>query len=101
MREAAGLGFGAMFCKDEYGGTGLGRVDGSIIFEELASGCTSTTAYLTIHNMCAWMVDTFGTIEQREKFIPRMASMELFASYCLTEPGSGSDAASLSSRAVK
>ena len=100
LRAAAQLGFGAMFCKEEHGGTGLGRLDGATIFEELSAGCTSTTAYLTIHNMCAWMIDTYGTPEQRAEWVPKFASMEKLSSYCLTEPGSGSDAASLSTRAV-
>lgn len=79
----------------------MSRLDGTILFEALASGCTSTTAYLTIHNMCCWMIDTYGTHEQKEKFLPKLLSMEHCSSYCLTEPGSGSDAASLATRAEK
>ncbi len=100
LREAAQLGFAGIFVREENGGTGLGRVDGTVIFEELAAGCTSTTAYLTIHNMCAWMIDTFGTREQQERFLPSMCTMDTLTSYCLTEPGSGSDASSLSTKAT-
>jgi len=101
LRRAAELGFGGLFADPEYGGTGLGRQDGAVIFEALASGCTSTTAYLTIHNMCVWMVDAFGSEELKARFLPQLCSMEHLASYCLTEPGSGSDAASLSTTAVR
>ncbi|KAJ3193052.1 Isobutyryl-CoA dehydrogenase, mitochondrial [Irineochytrium annulatum] len=99
LRKAAELGFGAIYCKPDHGGTGLGRIEASVIFEALSTGCVSTTAYISIHNMCAWMIDTFGSKELREKFIPRMATMELLSSYCLTEPGAGSDAASLATTA--
>ncbi|KAG7279036.1 hypothetical protein CRUP_031672, partial [Coryphaenoides rupestris] len=85
--------------KPDVGGSGLSRLDTSVIFEALSTGCVSTTAYISIHNMCAWMIDTFGNAEQRERFCPDLCSMEKFASYCLTEPGSGSDAASLSTTA--
>ncbi|XP_058145279.1 isobutyryl-CoA dehydrogenase, mitochondrial isoform X1 [Dasypus novemcinctus] len=95
MRKAAQLGFGGVYIRTDVGGAGLSRLDSSIIFEALATGCTSTTAYISIHNMCAWMIDTFGNEEQRHKFCPPLCTMEKFASYCLTEPGSGSDAASL------
>lgn len=95
MREAASLGFGAIYTTPEFGGSGLGRLEASLIFEALATGCVSTSAYLSIHNMCTWMIDSFGDKGLREKFVPRMATMELFASYCLTEPGSGSDAAGM------
>ena len=95
LRQAAELGFAAVFVDPEHGGTGLSRADGAVIFEELAAADTSTTAYLTIHNMVAWMVDTFGNEEQKQRFLPGLCSMDLLASYCLTEPGSGSDAASL------
>lgn len=101
LQAAAALGFGAIYASEEYGGTGLSRLDASIIFEALAQGCTSTTAYISIHNMCAWMIDEFGNTAQREKWIPQLATMEKFASYCLTEPGAGSDAASLSTTAKK
>uniref|UniRef100_A0A671WPR4 short-chain 2-methylacyl-CoA dehydrogenase n=1 Tax=Sparus aurata TaxID=8175 RepID=A0A671WPR4_SPAAU len=95
MRKAAELGFGGIYVQPDVGGSGLSRLDTSVIFEALSTGCVSTTAYISIHNMCAWMIDTFGNAEQREKFCPILCSMEKFASYCLTEPGSGSDAASL------
>ncbi|KAL7831702.1 hypothetical protein AOLI_G00292500 [Acnodon oligacanthus] len=99
MRKAAQLGFGGIYVRPEVGGSGLSRLDTSIIFEALSTGCASTTAYISIHNMCAWMIDTFGSNELREKFCPDLCSMEKLASYCLTEPGSGSDAASLSTSA--
>jgi len=99
LRKAAGLGFGGVFVNEEFGGSGLGRVDGSVIFEALSAGCTSTTAYLTIHNMCAWILNTYGNEEQKQRLLPKLCSMDMFASYCLTEPASGSDAASLSTRA--
>ena len=95
MRKAGELGFGAVYCKEDFGGTGLSRVDGTVIFEALSAGCTSTAAYMTIHNMCAWMIDTFGNDEQRDRWIPHLASFNKFAAYCLTEPDSGSDAAAL------
>ncbi|XP_003968543.2 isobutyryl-CoA dehydrogenase, mitochondrial [Takifugu rubripes] len=95
MRKAAQLGFGGIYVQPDVGGSGLSRLDTSVIFEALSTGCVSTTAYISIHNMCAWMIDTFGNAEQRERFCPDLCSMEKFASYCLTEPGSGSDAASL------
>ncbi|KAK2193156.1 hypothetical protein NP493_14g02037 [Ridgeia piscesae] len=99
LQHAAKLGFAGIYCSEEYGGTGLKRIDASIIFEALAEGCVSTTAYLTIHNMCAWMVDEFGSETLREKWIPELVSMNKFASYCLTEPASGSDAAALQTTA--
>src|SRR5262249_39467202 len=101
LRKAAALGFGAITVRDDVGGSALSRLDSTIIFEELAQGCTSTAAYISIHNMAAWMIDAFGGDAQRRRFGPKLASMEHFASYCLTEPGSGSDAASLVTRAVR
>jgi len=101
LRKAAALGFGGIYVKDDVGGSGLGRLDAAIIFEELSKGCTSTAAYISIHNMAAWMIDNFGGDAQRERFLPELCSMEKFASYCLTEPGSGSDAAALKTRAVR
>ena len=95
LRQAAALGFAAIYAREDVGGTGLGRLDAALIFEELARGCVSTSAFLSIHNMCSWMIDRFGSDELRRRFVPRLATMELIASYCLTEPGSGSDAASL------
>ncbi len=85
--------------KDDVGGSDLTRLDAAIIFEELAQGCTSTAAYISIHNMAAWMIDAFGSDAQRQRFLPKLCTMEHFASYCLTEPGAGSDAASLATRA--
>jgi len=101
LRAAAALGFGGIYVKDDVGGSALTRLDATIIFEELAQGCTSTAAYISIHNMSAWMIDAFGGAAQRQKFLPRLCTMEHFASYCLTEPDSGSDAASLKTRAVR
>jgi len=101
LRKAATLGFGGVYVKDDVGGSGLGRKDAAIIFEALSTGCVSTTAYLTIHNMCGWMIDSFGNDVQRKKYLPKLVTMEHFASYCLTEPSSGSDAASLRTRAVR
>jgi alkylation response protein AidB-like acyl-CoA dehydrogenase len=101
LRKAAALGFGGIYVKDDVGGSALTRLDATIIFEELAQGCTSTAAYISIHNMAAWMIDAFGGEPQRKKFLPKLCAMEHFASYCLTEPDSGSDAASLKTRAVR
>ncbi len=101
MRAAAALGFGGIYIKEDVGGSALSRLDAAIIFEELAQGCTSTAAYMSIHNMAAWMIDAFGDDEARVRFLPRLCTMEHFASYCLTEPGAGSDAASLSTHARK
>jgi len=101
LREAAALGFGGIFIDPEHGGTGLKRLDGVVIFEALARGCTSTTSYLTIHNMCGWMIDTFGNDEQKARWLPDLCTMEKFTSYCLTEPNSGSDAGSLRTTAVR
>ncbi|KLO28937.1 acyl-CoA dehydrogenase family protein [Mycobacterium haemophilum] len=101
LREAAQLGMAAIYCRDDVGGSGLRRLDGVRIFEQLATADPTTAAFLSIHNMCAWMIDTFGTAEQRKIWIPRLASMDVMASYCLTEPGAGSDASALSTRAVK
>ncbi len=99
LRAAAALGFAGIYVKDEFGGSGLTRLDAALIFEELATACASTAAYLSIHNMAAWMIDRFGTAAQRARFLPKLMSMEHFASYCLTEPGSGSDAAALATTA--
>lgn len=99
LRKAAALGFGGIYVRDDVGGSALTRFDAALIFEELAQGCTSTAAYISIHNMAAWMIDAFGGDEQRRRFLPKLCTMEHFASYCLTEPGAGSDAASLATRA--
>jgi len=101
LRKAASLGLAGIYVKEDVGGSALGRLDSAIIFEELARGCTSTAAYLSIHNMVNWMIDRFASDALRQKYCPDLCSMEKFASYCLTEPGAGSDAASLSTRAVK
>ena len=89
LREAARLGFAGIYVGEAHGGAGLCRLDAAIIFEELATGCTSTAAYLSIHNMVAWMIDAFGTEEQRARWLPDLMTMERLASYCLTEPGAG------------
>ncbi|MBB4264823.1 acyl-CoA dehydrogenase family protein [Roseospira visakhapatnamensis] len=99
LRKAADLGFAGIYVGEDVGGSGLGRLDATVIIEELAVACPSTTAYLSIHNMATWMIDRFGDDEQRHRFLPRMCTMEHFGSYCLTEPGAGSDAASLKTRA--
>jgi len=99
LRQAAALGFGGIYVREDVGGSALTRLDAALIFEELAQGCTSTAAYLSIHNMAAWMIDAFGSDELRRRFLPRLCTMEHFASYCLTEPGAGSDAAHLTTRA--
>ena len=101
MRQAAELGFAGIYVGEEHGGSALSRLDAAIIFEELAAGCTSTAAFISIHNMASWMIDRFGSDGVREKFLPKLTTMEQFASYCLTEPGSGSDAAALRTKAVK
>ncbi len=101
LRAAAALGFGGIYVKDDVGGSALTRLDAAIIFEELAQGCTSTAAYISIHNMAAWMIDAYGDDAQRRRFLPKLCTMEHFASYCLTEPGAGSDAASLATKATR
>ncbi|MBI1775458.1 MAG: acyl-CoA dehydrogenase family protein [Proteobacteria bacterium] len=99
LRQAASLGFAAIYVRDDVGGSALSRLDAALIFEELAAGCVSTAAYLSIHNMASWMIDRFGDDGQRRRWSPGLASMQLFASYCLTEPGAGSDAAALKTTA--
>ncbi len=99
LRKAAGLGLAAIFVSDDVGGTGLGRVEGALIFEALAGACASTAAFLSIHNMAALMIDMYGDEAQRKSWLPALASMDKIASYCLTEPGAGSDAAALATRA--
>ena len=101
LAQAGALGLGAIYTQDDVDGTGLGRVDAALIFEALATGCPTIAAYISIHNMCCWMIDTYGSQEQRETWCPRLATMETLASYCLTEPGAGSDASALSMRAEK
>jgi len=101
LRAAAALGFAAMYVSPDFGGTGLTRLDGAVILEELAAGCTSTAAFISIHNMVAGMIDRFGGEAVKARYLPQLASMELLASYCLTEPSSGSDAAALRTKAVR
>jgi alkylation response protein AidB-like acyl-CoA dehydrogenase len=101
MREAAGLGMGGIYIRDDVGGSGLGRLDAALIFEALATGCPTVSAFISIHNMASWMIDTFGNQAQRQTYLPKLCTMELIASYCLTEPGAGSDAAALRTRAVR
>ena len=100
LKEAGKLGFGAVYSSTEYGGTGLSRLDASLIFEQLAMADPSTTAYISIHNMCVWMIDAFGTKETKQELLPDLAAMRTLSSYCLTEAGAGSDAANLRTMAV-
>jgi alkylation response protein AidB-like acyl-CoA dehydrogenase len=101
LKEGAALGFAGLYVRDDVGGAGLSRIDAAIVFEALAGACPSTAAFLSIHNMAAWMIDAFGSEPQRQRLLPGLTSMETIASYCLTEPGSGSDAAALKTRAVR
>jgi alkylation response protein AidB-like acyl-CoA dehydrogenase len=101
MRKAAELGMGGVYIAADVGGSGLSRLDATLIFEALATGCPTVAAYMSIHNMAAWMIDAYGSGEQRKKWLPKLCTMELLASYCLTEPGAGSDAAALTTRAVR
>jgi len=95
MRQAAALGFAGIYVREDVGGSGLTRLDAALIFEGLSEGDVSTAAFMSIHNMASWMIDRFGSDVLRRKYLPRMTTMELIASYCLTEPGSGSDAAAM------
>jgi len=95
IRAAAELGFAAIYVSEESGGIGLGRLESALIFEALSYGCPATSAFISIHNMASWMIDRFGSAEVKAKYLPHLVNMELIASYCLTEPGSGSDAAAL------
>jgi alkylation response protein AidB-like acyl-CoA dehydrogenase len=101
LRKAAGLGMGGIYIREDVGGSGLKRLDAVRIFEQLATGCPAISAYISIHNMATWMIDEFGSEELRRRFVPRLCTMELLSSYCLTEPGAGSDAAALSTKAVR
>ncbi len=101
MREAASLGIGGIYIRDDVGGSAMTRFDAALIFEALATGCPTTSAFISIHNMASWMIDAFGNDTQRHKWLPKLCTMELLASYCLTEPGAGSDAAALRTRAVR
>ena len=101
MRKAAALGMGGIFIAEDAGGSGLSRLTAAVIFEALATGCPTVAAYMSIHNMTASLIDVFGTDAQRLTWLPKLCTMELLASYCLTEPGAGSDAAALTTRAVR
>src|SRR3569623_440453 len=101
IREAAELGFGSIYVSEESGGIGLGRLEAALIMEAMAYGCPSTSAFISIHNMAAWKIARLGAQAVKDKYLPRLIGMENFASYCLTEPSSGSDAAALTTRAVR
>lgn len=101
LKNAASLGLGAIYVRDDVGGSGLSRLDAALVFEELAAACPTTSAYLSIHNMVGWLIDTYASDDLRQKWLPQLATMDVFSSYCLTEPSSGSDAASLKTTAVK
>jgi alkylation response protein AidB-like acyl-CoA dehydrogenase len=100
MRAAAELGMGGIYIRDDVGGSAMTRFDAALIFEALATGCPTTSAFISIHNMASWMIDSYGSDTQRQTWLPRLCTMELLASYCLTEPGAGSDAAALRTKAV-
>jgi alkylation response protein AidB-like acyl-CoA dehydrogenase len=95
LRKAAQLGMGGLYVREDVGGSGLSRMDGLMVFEALAEGCPSIAAYLSIHNMVAWVVDTYGDHAQRDRYLPHLCSLQSLSSYCLTEPGAGSDAAAI------
>ena len=101
VRSVGELGLGGIYVREDVGGSGLGRLDAVLIFEAMATGCPSIASFISIHNMCAWMIDKFGTEDQRQTWVPRLCSMELICSYCLTEPSVGSDAAALKTRAER
>ncbi len=101
IRETGPLGFGGIYIGEDVGGSGLGRLDAVLIFEALAAACPAFSSFLSIHNMAAWMIDKFGDEAQRQRFLPKLTSLEWIASYCLTEPGAGSDAAALKTRATR
>jgi alkylation response protein AidB-like acyl-CoA dehydrogenase len=101
LAEAGALGMGGIYVQEQFGGSGLTRSDAVLIFEELAKADPTIAAYISIHNMVVWMIDSFGNEEQRAQWVPQLASMEALGSYCLTEPGAGSDAAALATRAVR
>ena len=101
LKKAAELGLAAIYVNERYGGSGLSRLDAAIIFEELSRGCVSTAAYLSIHNMVTWMIDSHGSESIKEKFIKKLSTMEIMSSYCLTEAGSGSDAAAMKTSASR
>ena len=95
LREMGALGFGSIYIREDVGGSNLGRLESALIFENLSRGCVSTAAFVSIHNMSSWMIDTFGAEALRQKYLPKLVTLDLAASYCLTEPNAGSDAASL------
>lgn len=101
IREAGPLGLGGIYVRDDVGGSALGRLDAVLVFEALAKACPAFSSFISIHNMAASMIDRYGNEEQRQRFLPRLTSMEWLASYCLTEPGSGSDAAALTTKAIR
>ena len=101
IREAAVLGFAGLYVNEDVGGSALSRFDAVLVFEQLSQGCISTAAYISIHNMCSWMIDRFASEEMRKEWLPQLTTMELLSSYCLTEPGAGSDAAGLKTKAAK
>ncbi|MDQ6433056.1 isobutyryl-CoA dehydrogenase [Mesorhizobium sp. LHD-90] len=101
IKETGPLGFGGIYVRDDVGGSGLKRLDAVLVFEALSRACPGYASFISIHNMGAWMIDRFGSEEQRQRFVPKLTAMEWLASYCLTEPGSGSDAAALKTRAVR
>ncbi|MDB5701380.1 MAG: acyl-CoA dehydrogenase [Sphingomonadales bacterium] len=101
IKSAAELGFASIYVSEESGGIGLGRLDSALIMEAMAYGCPSTSAFISIHNMAAWMIDRFGSAAVKAKYLPDLISMDEIASYCLTEPSSGSDAAALKTKAVR
>ncbi len=101
LRKAASLGLAAIYVRSDVGGSELSRVDSALIFEELSTACPSTAAYLSIHNMVSWLIDTYADETLRQHWLPKLATMELLSSYCLTEPNAGSDAASLKTTAVR
>jgi len=101
VKAAAELGFGAIYVSEASGGIGLGRLESALIMEAMAYGCPSTSAFISIHNMASWMIDTFGSDAVKAKYLPSMVNCDKIGSYCLTEPGSGSDAAALRTRAVR
>ena len=99
MRKAAELGFAGLYVREDVGGSALSRLDASIVFEQLSYGDVATAAFISIHNMASWMIDRFGAEDLRRRYLPRLTTMELIASYCLTEPGSGSDAVAMKTSA--
>jgi alkylation response protein AidB-like acyl-CoA dehydrogenase len=101
IKAAAELGFAAIYVSEESGGIALGRLEAALIMEAMSYGCPSTSAFISIHNMAAWMIDRFGSAAVKDKYLPDLVTMDRLASYCLTEPGSGSDAAALKTRAVR